>query len=222
MNINIYTMFYVYTYLREDGTPYYVGKGSGERAYKKWGKGIKPPKDVSRIIIVEDNLEEEQAFELERTLIAKYGRKDLANGILHNKTDGGDGSSGHKVNGWKWSEESRAKRRGTGNPQYGKKQSEELKNQKREKMLGFKHDPADVARRAELQKGKFVGEKSPVYGRKKKPEEIEKQLKSRVYKPLSDEQKEKLRQANLGKKQSPESIAKMLATKLAKKLAKTS
>ena len=89
-------------------------------------------------------------------------------------------------------------------------------------MLGFKHDPADVARRAELQKGKFVGEKSPVYGRKKTPEEIKKQLESRGKWNMSDEQKEKLRQANLGKKQKPESIAKMLATRSAKKLAKTS
>ena len=67
----------------------------------------------------------------------------------------------------------------------------------------------------------FVGEKSPVYGRKKTPEEIEKQLKSRVYKPLTDEQKENLRQKNLGKKQSPESIAKMLATRAAKKALNT-
>ena len=68
-------------------------------------------------------------------------------------------------------------------------------------------------------KGKFVGEKSPMFGRKKTPEEIEKYLKSRVYRPLTEEHKEKLRQKNLGKKQSPESIAKMLATKAAKKAA---
>lgn len=215
-------MFYVYTYLREDGTPYYVGKGSGERAYKKWGKGIKPPKDDSRIIIVADNLEEEQAFKLERELIAEYGRKDLANGILHNKTDGGEGSSGHKVSGWKWSEESKAKRRGAGNPAYGKFGSVKQKETSKLVHTGRVHSNESKSKRAEKMKGKFVGEKSPVYGRKKTPEEIKKQLESRGKWNMSDEQKEKLRQANLGKKQKPESIAKMLATRSAKKLAKTS
>ena len=121
-------MFYVYTYLREDGSPYYVGKGSGERAYKKWAKGeIKPPQDPSRIVIVEANLTEKQAFKLEKKLISEYGRKDLNTGILHNRTNGGDGSSGHKTRGWKWSEESKAKRRGAGNPSYGKPSSEHQK-----------------------------------------------------------------------------------------------
>lgn len=121
-------MFYVYTYLQEDGSPYYVGKGKGERAYKKWAKGeVRPPQDHSRIVIVESDLTEQQAFELEKKLIAEYGRKDLDSGILHNKTDGGDGSAGHKTKGWKWSEESKAKRRGSGNPAFGKPSSKKQK-----------------------------------------------------------------------------------------------
>ena len=210
-------MFYVYTYLREDSTPYYVGKGSGDRAFKKWGKGIKPPKDPSCIVIVEDNLDEQTAFDLERKLIAEYGRKDLGTGILYNMTDGGEGSSGHKTRGWTWSEESKAKRRGSGNPAFGKPTSEKQKETTRLTHTGRVHSEESKNKRAKSMKGKFVGEKSPVFGRKKTQEEINRYLNSRVYKPLTEEQKENLRQKNLGKKQSPKSIAKMLATRAAKK-----
>ena len=82
--------YYVYEYLREDGSPYYIGKGSGFRAYAK--RSYKP-NDKSRINIIKNGLSEKEAFDLEIELIAKYGRKDLGTGILKNKTVGGEGYS---------------------------------------------------------------------------------------------------------------------------------
>jgi hypothetical protein len=87
--------FYTYAYLREDRTPYYIGKGKGRRLYDK-GKGeVGKPKDKSRIIYLKQNLTEEEAFRHEIYMIAVFGRIDLGTGILRNLTGGGDGSSGY-------------------------------------------------------------------------------------------------------------------------------
>ena len=84
--------YYTYAYLREDRTPYYIGKGKDSRAYVKSRKNIRPPRDISRIIFLKQNLTEEEAFKHEIYMIAVFGRKDLGTGILRNKTNGGEGS----------------------------------------------------------------------------------------------------------------------------------
>ena len=88
--------FYVYIYLRENGTPYYVGKGQGRRAYSPYSRGVPVP-DKDKILIVLKNLTEEQAFNNEREFIAWYGRLDINTGILENRTDGGEGVAGRLV-----------------------------------------------------------------------------------------------------------------------------
>lgn len=86
--------YYVYFYVREDGSPYYVGKGSGKRCKDRDSHFVKPNKNRTNIIIVKDNLSELRAFTLEKYYIREFGRKDLGTGILHNKTNGGEGTSG--------------------------------------------------------------------------------------------------------------------------------
>ena len=82
--------FYVYAYLRKDGTPYYIGKGQGYRIHDRWGHPALPSRD--RRVKLKENIFEDEALKLEEELILKYGRKKYdKGGILYNESIGGEG-----------------------------------------------------------------------------------------------------------------------------------
>jgi hypothetical protein len=192
--------FYTYAYLRKNRTPYYIGKGTGRRLYSTNRKGLKPPKDKSRIILLKQNITEEEAFKHEIYMIAVFGRKDLGTGILHNKTNGGEGITGivfteeHKekisraLQGITRSEETRRKlseaHRGEKHHNYGKTRSKEI----RRKM-------------SEGRKGKYAGENSFWYGRTLSEEHRRNVSNAKKGKSSpSEETKRKMSEANKDKK----------------------
>ena len=175
--------YYTYAYLREDRTPYYIGKGKGDRINSK-NRTIKPPKDKSRIIYLKQNLTEEEAFRHEIYMIDVFGRKDLGTGILYNMTDGGEGASGNIH-----SEETKRKiSEGNKNP------SEET----RKKIGEANKNPSEETRRkiSEAHKGKTLSEET----RKKIGEAKKGENNPNYGKTLSEEHKIKLSEAKKGTK----------------------
>ena len=94
---NSMNIYYVYAYLRKkDLTPYYIGKGKGYRAYNK-EHTVTVPKDHNKIVFYHTCLTEKDANSLEIKYIKLFGRKDLGTGILRNRTNGGEGTTGPKT-----------------------------------------------------------------------------------------------------------------------------
>lgn len=110
---------YVYVLCRSDGTPFYVGKGVGNRCLQHEAEARNTGKLTHKLNVIramarrgepvqyciESAFENEtEAHARERYLIALFGRHDQRRGPLTNQTDGGEGASNP-------SEESRERRR---------------------------------------------------------------------------------------------------------------
>jgi hypothetical protein len=154
--------FYTYMWLRENGTPYYVGKGKGRRAFTSNSHSVLRPK-YDALILVQYWESEDEAFEKEKWFIDLFGRKANNTGILRNLTEGGENPPKMMGNthakGKKHSAEANAKKsergklrkqtaetreklsrikKGKSNGLEGKPKTEETKSKIREAHLGMK------------------------------------------------------------------------------------
>ena len=195
-------MFYVYLLLdpRKSNEPFYVGKGKGSRAYIHGKESVEYNKFKSNVInsikkeglahvvkIISEGLTEQEAFDLEIDIIKKLGRRNIdSDGILTNRTLGGEGASGRPV-------------------------SDDLKLKLSEKLKGCKGTRNGMKNTVEHNKKiseANLGKPSKLRGVARTEEVKAKISKSNTGKKRSDETKKKLSESHKGKTQSIEANIK--------------
>ncbi|MDE2104965.1 MAG: hypothetical protein KGL39_47445 [Patescibacteria group bacterium] len=177
-------MYYVYVDETDDQIPFYVGKGSSNRI-KRLTRNRKHTRVAkkygqNRIVLIETE-DEAEAFEYEKAFIAElhtYVYDSAAEHLACNFTTGGDGTSGHR-------------------------DSEEVRQKKRECRLGEKNPAYGTHINA--------GEKNWMFGRTHTPEAKQKisvRLKG-ISHPQTEETRRKIGASKIGKSRSEETKRKV-------------
>jgi hypothetical protein len=183
--------YYIYAHIRPDKNEiFYIGKGKGTRSKSRnkrnkiWNDIVNKNNGVYKIIFLNLNLSEEEAFKLEMQYILEKGRLCDNTGCLANLTLGGEGTSGYI-----FSKEHKSKLSlalsGKNHPSYGKKHTLEHCNNMSKSLKGKtawnKGKTHTEETRFKIRK-KALGRKSP--------------MKDKI---LTDEHKTKLSIAKKGK-----------------------
>lgn len=199
------TSFYTYLHCRPDGSPFYVGKGTGYRSRDLKSRRNRHYKSIIAKygrenigVYVFPCESEEQAFKDEIQQIAQLRRDGYE---LCNYTNGGEGSSGCVP-----SEATRAKLSAV---QKGRKFSDEHRAKLSAAMTGKKR---------KLRSAEHCAKMSAVLkGKPKSAEQCAKMSAAMMGKKPSAETRAKKSVAMTGKKHSIETLAKMSAAQLGKK-----
>lgn len=178
-------IFYVYEHIRNDTNEiFYVGKGSGDRCYKKIGRNQHWHNIVNYAgftvrMIVED-ISEDLALELEIELIKELRELGIP---LVNYTDGGDG-----ISGYKHTDEARAKMS--------------------EKKTGVKLEPFSEEHKQKIGAA-MTGSNNPRYDKEITDEHRARLVASAKAKVFTDEHRRNLSKALTGRKHSEETRKKI-------------
>lgn len=212
--LSIEPIFYVYAHVRRDaGCVFYIGKGSGRRAFvtnrrnAHWNAIV--AKHGYDVVFVKSGLTEQEAMDLEIEKIREIGLDNLCN-----MTIGGDGATGFKMNeqqkavliknltGRVFSPESRAK---ISKALSGRVRDRRVVEEHAERIRGRKLSPEHVQKIVNGLTGRIVSQ-----------ETREKIAKSHTGRKASQDARENMSKAHTGKTRSAESIEKQRKTMLSR------
>ena len=132
--------YYTYAYLSDNRTPYYIGCGCGNRAYRHCNPYDARVPEREMILILKSGLTQAEAWKHEEYMIYVLGRKSDG-GVLDNKARGGRGWGGGSP-----ATDTRKQKIGSANR--GRVLSIEHKRKLSEAKLGKKPTPSTIASRA--------------------------------------------------------------------------
>ena len=199
--------FYTYIYYdpSRDHEPFYVGKGTGGRAYYWKYKNSRVKDRIKKInelglcleIGIYGDLDEEFSCFLESELILKFGRRDLKTGSLWNFTDGGESNANRK-----FSLEHRANIKAS---KMGKIPSLETRIKMSVAHKGSFRSDEIKTKMSKAQAGKSLSEEHKQnLSKANKGKPISKEnLQKRIGKPLSENHRIRLSEISIGKIRGP-------------------